>query len=116
PAPSNLPLIQQSINPLLQCPARLCVEMNPPTTNPLPLAIPLHINLHQLQMGLGCPCRNDLTVRHTKRKEIIMQTAKLPIPDPVRARAYFENKVTFTTGPVELDRMIKSGENNLVIV
>jgi rhodanese-related sulfurtransferase len=31
--------------------------------------------------------------------------------DPARAKTYFENKMTFTTGPVELDRMIKSGEN-----
>ncbi|HEV2391622.1 MAG TPA: rhodanese-like domain-containing protein [Verrucomicrobiae bacterium] len=28
----------------------------------------------------------------------------------------FENKVAFTTGPVELDRMIKSPENHIVVV
>jgi len=35
---------------------------------------------------------------------------------PEKARAYFEDKLAFTTGPVELERWIKSGENNLVIV
>ncbi len=38
------------------------------------------------------------------------------IHSPERARAYFEEKLAFTTGPVELDRWIRSGENNLVIV
>lgn len=37
-------------------------------------------------------------------------------PDPQKAKAYFENKVAFTTGPVELSRMIKSGEVNVVDV
>jgi rhodanese-related sulfurtransferase len=41
----------------------------------------------------------------------------LTIHDPARAREYFEAKMAFTTGPVELDRMIKSGENiNLIDV
>jgi rhodanese-related sulfurtransferase len=38
------------------------------------------------------------------------------IHDPARARAYFEDKLAFTTGPIELDRWIKSGENNLTVV
>ena len=38
------------------------------------------------------------------------------IHDPARARAYFEDKLAFTTGPVELDRWIKTGQDNLVIV
>ena len=32
---------------------------------------------------------------------------ELTIPDPAKAKAYFENKLAFTTGPVELDRMMK---------
>jgi len=32
------------------------------------------------------------------------------------AKAYFENKLAFTTGPVELERWIKTGEDNLVVV
>src|SRR4051794_34755349 len=41
----------------------------------------------------------------------------LTIPDPVKARRYFEDKMTFTTGPVELDRMLKAHENiNLIDV
>ncbi len=42
-----------------------------------------------------------------------MQTLKRP--DPARALEHFENKMAFTTGPVELDRIIKSGENITVI-
>jgi rhodanese-related sulfurtransferase len=39
----------------------------------------------------------------------------LTIPDPVKAREYFEDKITFTTGPVELDRMLKAHEDISVI-
>jgi len=45
-----------------------------------------------------------------------MQTTMYRVHDPAKARAYFEQKLAFTTGPVELDRWIKTGENNLVIV
>jgi len=44
-----------------------------------------------------------------------MQTTNR-IPDPARAKAYFENKVAFTTGPVEVQRLIKSGASDVVIV
>ena len=45
-----------------------------------------------------------------------MQTTTTRIHDPAKARAYFEEKLAFTTGPVELDRWIKTGQDNLVIV
>jgi rhodanese-related sulfurtransferase len=45
-----------------------------------------------------------------------MQTTQTRVHDPARARAYFEDKLAFTTGPVELDRWIKAGEDNLVVV
>ena len=45
-----------------------------------------------------------------------MQTSITRIHDPARAKAYFEDKLAFTTGPVELDRWIKTGENNLIVV
>lgn len=45
-----------------------------------------------------------------------MQTNLNHVHDPARARAYFEQKLAFTTGPVELERWIKAGENNLVVV
>ena len=45
-----------------------------------------------------------------------MQSILLTIRDPARAKAFFEEKVAFTTGPVELDHMLKSGENNIVVV
>ncbi len=45
-----------------------------------------------------------------------MQSNINRIHSPEKAKAYFEDKLAFTTGPVELDRWIKSGEDNLVIV
>jgi rhodanese-related sulfurtransferase len=41
---------------------------------------------------------------------------KLMINDPAKAKEYFEAKMAFTTGPVELERMIKSNEVNVVDV
>jgi rhodanese-related sulfurtransferase len=38
------------------------------------------------------------------------------IHPPAQAKAFFEAKLAFTTGPVELDRWIKTGEDNLVVV
>jgi rhodanese-related sulfurtransferase len=35
---------------------------------------------------------------------------------PEQAKAYFEQKLAFTTGPVELSRWIKSREDNLVVI
>ena len=40
---------------------------------------------------------------------------ELTIHDPATAKAYFENKLAFTTGPVELDRMIKEGAHINVV-
>ena len=37
------------------------------------------------------------------------------IRDPARCRAYFEDKVAFSTGPVELDHLIKSNEPIVVV-
>ena len=45
-----------------------------------------------------------------------MQTTMNRVHDPASARAYFESRLAFTTGPVELDRWIKAGEDNLVVV
>lgn len=45
-----------------------------------------------------------------------MQTSMTQIQDPARARAYFEQKIAFTTGPVELDRLIKSADSHITIV
>jgi rhodanese-related sulfurtransferase len=41
---------------------------------------------------------------------------KMTISDPAKAREYFEAKMAFTTGPVELERMMKAGEANMVDV
>jgi rhodanese-related sulfurtransferase len=35
---------------------------------------------------------------------------------PTDAKHYFEAKLAFTTGPIELERWIKAGEENLVVV
>jgi rhodanese-related sulfurtransferase len=45
-----------------------------------------------------------------------MQATLNRIHSPAAAREYFEDKLAFTTGPVELDRWIKTGEDNLVVV
>src|SRR5437879_9214923 len=45
-----------------------------------------------------------------------MQSTMARIHPPAQARAFFEAKLAFTTGPVELDRWIKNGEDNLVVV
>ena len=41
---------------------------------------------------------------------------ELKIPDPVRAKEYFEDKLSYTTGPVELDRLIKENGSTIVVV
>jgi rhodanese-related sulfurtransferase len=43
-------------------------------------------------------------------------TTRIRLNDPVKAKEYFEAKMAFTTGPVELERMIKTGEVNVVDV
>ena len=35
--------------------------------------------------------------------------------DPARAKAFFEQKVAFTTGPVELEHAIKAHENTVIV-
>ncbi len=44
-----------------------------------------------------------------------MQTTMSRTHDIARAKDYFEDKLAFTTGPVELDRMIKSHEDIIVV-
>jgi len=44
-----------------------------------------------------------------------MQTTLTKTHDPANAKAFFEDKLAFTTGPVELDHMLKSNENILVV-
>ena len=41
---------------------------------------------------------------------------QVTINDPSEAKTYFETKMAFTTGPVELERMMKSNEVNVVDV
>jgi rhodanese-related sulfurtransferase len=43
-----------------------------------------------------------------------MKTQLRPV-DPVKAKEYFEDKMTFTTGPIELERMLKEEEDLAVI-
>lgn len=38
------------------------------------------------------------------------------VQDPAKAKAYFEDKMAFTTGPVELERMMENKEVNVVDV
>lgn len=41
---------------------------------------------------------------------------KMNIPDPKKAKEYFEDKMAFTTGPVELERVMKDPNVNIVDV
>jgi len=41
---------------------------------------------------------------------------QVTINDPAKAKEYFEARIAFTTGPVELDRMMKDNEVNVVDV
>lgn len=41
---------------------------------------------------------------------------QVKIHDPAKAKEYFEAKMAFTTGPIELERAIGSGEVNVVDV
>jgi len=41
---------------------------------------------------------------------------QVKIEDPAKAKAYFEAKMAFTTGPIELERAIRSGEVHVVDV
>jgi len=45
-----------------------------------------------------------------------MQSNINRLHSPEKAKQYFEARLAFTTGPVELDRWIKTGEDNLVVV
>ena len=44
-----------------------------------------------------------------------MQTTISRTHDPARASTFFEDKLAFTTGPVELDHMIKANETIVVV-
>ena len=41
---------------------------------------------------------------------------EVKVTDPTKAKEYFEAKMAFTTGPVELERMMKNREVNVVDV
>jgi rhodanese-related sulfurtransferase len=41
---------------------------------------------------------------------------EVKVTDPAKAKEYFEAKMAFTTGPVELERMMKNREVNVVDV
>jgi rhodanese-related sulfurtransferase len=49
-------------------------------------------------------------------RKVIMTTATIHKTDPARAKEYFEDKMTFTTGPVELERELKNDEVNIIDV
>src|SRR4051812_28035129 len=69
--------------------------------------------LRNQNRGLNCCCRKRILgfrLTRNKTKGRTMQTMTR-IHDPAKAKAYFENKLAFTTGPVEVDRWIKTDQN-----
>src|SRR5689334_25200166 len=78
-----------------------------------------HIAGHHLRnprLGLNCLSVGQMPKRKLPKERKHMQSSTLQVQDPARACAYFENKLAFTTGPVELERMIKSGDNHFTVV
>ena len=45
-----------------------------------------------------------------------MMTSQFRKNDPAKAREFFLDKMTFTTGPVELNRELEAGAKNIVVV
>lgn len=45
-----------------------------------------------------------------------MTTATLHKTDPARAKEFFEDKMAFTTGPIELERELANDEVNIIDV
>src|SRR5579859_420991 len=41
--------------------------------------------------------------------------ANMTLPDAAKAKEYFQNKISFTIGPMELDHLIKENENINII-
>ena len=55
--------------------------------------------------------------RNRTRKGTSIKKTQLRPVDPVKAKKFFEDKVTFTTGPIEVDHLIKEDEDiNIVDV
>ena len=40
---------------------------------------------------------------------------EMQMPDPQGSREYFENKIRYSTGPVEVNQMLESGEDIVVV-
>jgi rhodanese-related sulfurtransferase len=70
---------------------------------------------HGATRGSMVSCAGRAFMRRNQ-EENIMATATLQKTDPARAKEYFQNKMAFTTGPVELERAMKAGEVNVVDV
>ncbi len=47
---------------------------------------------------------------------MVFGTAETRHQSPEKAHEYFENKLAFTTGPVELNRMIRKGQVDIAII
>src|SRR5919106_1985529 len=57
-----------------------------------------------------------MTRRPYANKGGTTMATQVQINDPAKAKEYFEAKMAFTTGPVELERMMKNNEVNVVDV
>ena len=53
---------------------------------------------------------------HLQTKGRKIMATHTTISDPAKAKEFFEDKMAFTTGPVELERMMKNNEVNVVDV
>jgi len=56
------------------------------------------------------------SIRYSSNNGGMIMATQVTMNDPAKAKAYFEAKMAFTTGPVELERMMKNNEVNVVDV
>src|SRR5262245_56090298 len=64
---------------------------------------------HRRQQAVSIASETGESQRHTTMTNTFVRN------DPDKARRYFEDKMTFTTGPVELDRAISEKQDIVVV-
>jgi|SRR5947209_579281 len=67
------------------------------------------------KLGSRAPAKESGAGEEKTSTEKDHMNIPLTIPDPAKAKAYFEDKVSFTTGPVEVEHMIKAGADINVV-
>jgi rhodanese-related sulfurtransferase len=72
------------------------------------------VNLTKSRSAICSKTGGKIHSSQQRRKNIMQAMTKMN--DPQKARSFFENKIAFTTGPMELSQMLKSGDVTVVDV